>query len=89
MTLKILFIIFQGKEKTNINDIFTHMLVKYGVIRDIKCKKTRLQDSDINKTILIMFFACDPNEINKISLKAIEVLCEKIVFHSKIKRSHN
>ena len=29
---------FSREGKTNINDIFTLMLVKYGVPRDIKCK---------------------------------------------------
>ncbi len=29
---------FSREGKTNINDIFTPMLVKYGVPRDIKCK---------------------------------------------------
>ncbi len=33
---------FSREGKTNINDIFTLMLVKYGVHRDIKCKKTKI-----------------------------------------------
>ena len=33
---------FSREGKTNINDIFTLMLVKYGVPQDIKCKKLKL-----------------------------------------------
>ena len=33
---------FSREGKTNINDIFIHMLIKYGVLRDIKCKKTKI-----------------------------------------------
>ena len=33
---------FSREGKTNINDIFIHMLTKYGVPQDIKCKKTKI-----------------------------------------------
>jgi hypothetical protein len=33
---------FSREGKTNFNDIFTLMLVKHGVPRDIKCKKLKL-----------------------------------------------
>ncbi len=33
---------FLRDRKTNINDIFIHMLIKYGVPQDIKCKKTKI-----------------------------------------------
>jgi hypothetical protein len=46
---------FSREGKTNINDIFTLMLVKYGVPRDIKCKKTKIVGFRYKSTILIMF----------------------------------
>ncbi len=72
---------FSREGKTNINDIFTLMLLKYGVPRDIKCKKTKIvwfryKIEGIIKDINYVF-ACDPNDLNQISFKEIKVLCEK------------
>jgi hypothetical protein len=81
---------FSGEGKTNINDIFIHMLFKYGVPRDIKCKKTKIVGFRYKIENISYVFACDPNDVNQISFKKIKVLCEKkIVSHSKIKRSRN
>jgi hypothetical protein len=72
---------FSREGKTNINDVFKHMLVEYGVPQDIKCKKTKIvgfryKIEGIIKDINYVF-ACDPNDVNQISFKEIKVLCEK------------
>ena len=63
--------------KTNINDIFIHMLTKYGVPQDIKCKKTKIVGFRYKIEDINYVFACDPNDVNKISFKEIKILCEK------------
>ncbi len=68
---------FSREGKTNINDIFTHMLVKYGVARDIECKKTKIVGFRYKINDINYVFACDPNDVNQISFKEIKVLCEK------------
>ncbi len=80
---------FSREGKTNINDIFIHMLIKYGVLRDIKCKKTKIVGFRYKIENINYVFACDPNDVDEISFKEIKVLCEKILSHSKIKRSLN
>ncbi len=61
--------LFSREGKTNINDIFTLMLVKYGVPRDIKCKKTKIVGFRYKINGINYVFPCDPNDVNQISLK--------------------
>ncbi len=68
---------FPREGKTNINDIFIHMLIKYGVHQDIKCKKTKIVGFRYKINDINYVFACDPNDIPQISFKEIKVLCEK------------
>jgi hypothetical protein len=68
---------FSREGKTNINDIFIHMLTKYGVPQDIKCKKTKIVGFRYKIEDIDYVFACDPNDVNKISFKEIKILCEK------------
>jgi hypothetical protein len=68
---------FSREGKTNMYDIFTHMLVKYGVSRDIKCKKTKIVGFKYKIENINYVFACDSNDVNQISFKEIKVICEK------------
>jgi hypothetical protein len=60
---------FSKEGKTNINDIFSHMLVKYGVPRDIKCRKTKIVGFRYKINDINYVFVCDPNYVNQISFK--------------------
>ncbi len=53
------------------------MLVKYGVPRDIKCKKTKIVGFKYKINDFNYVFACDPDDVNQISFKEIKVLREK------------
>ena len=68
---------FSSEGKTNFIDIFTFMLVKYGVPRDIKCKKTKIVGFNYIIENILYVFACDPNDVNQIRFKEIKVICEK------------
>ncbi len=68
---------FSRKGKTNINDIFTHILTNFGVPQNIRCKKTKIVGFSYKIDVINYVFACDPNDVNQISFKEIKVLCEK------------
>ncbi len=53
---------FSREGKTNINDIFIHMLTKYGVPQYIKCKKTKTVGFRYKIENIDYVFACDTND---------------------------
>ena len=68
---------FSREGKTNINDIFIHMLTNFGVPQNIRCKKTKIVGFSYKIDVINYVFACDPNDVNQISFKEIKILCEK------------
>jgi hypothetical protein len=68
---------FSREGKTNINDIFTHMLTNFGVPQNIRCKKIKIVGFSYKIDVITYVFTCDPNDVNQISFKAIKALCEK------------
>ncbi len=57
------------------------MLVKYGIPKDIKCKKTKIVGFRYKIENINCVFACDSNDVNQISFKETKLLCEKIMFN--------
>jgi hypothetical protein len=68
---------FSREGKTNINDIFTHMLTNFGVPQIIRCKKTKIVGFSYKINVITYVFTSDPNDVNQISFKEIKALCEK------------
>ena len=70
---------FSREGKTNINDIFIHMLTNFGVPQNIRCKKTKIVGFSYKCKLGVInyVFTCDPNDVNQISFKEIKILCEK------------
>ncbi len=80
---------FSREGKTNINDIFIHMLTNFGVPQNIRCKETKIVGFSYKIDVINYVFTCDPNDVNQISFKEIKILCEKNSIPFKIKHSHN